>query len=244
MDTLLHSVPLTLKQATTDPRLPWILLDTHRQVWVSFLWGSLLLSPGSWCSQSFVCALQESVSPVLCKFWWLYGGVNGDLLQEGLCHTQVCTQSPWPIVLDQSLWAGHAFCALSRAEQLRRPGAWQAHCPTWTLHLNHLPGPTWLPSQVCCMSPLESWSQAVTLLVDVNYTWSQDDVVRSWEPAHSLVEDAFPGTEIVAAPPCLLALAVASLPLCLWSGRGWYAASWLSFGIHSVLCSVSRPAMP
>ena len=59
--------------------------------------GSLLLSPGSWCTQGFVCALQESVSPVLCKFWWLYGGVNGDLLQEGLCHTQVyCTQSPCP----------------------------------------------------------------------------------------------------------------------------------------------------
>ena len=35
--------------------------------------------------------------PVLCKFWWLYGGVNGDLLQESLCHTQVCcTQSPCP----------------------------------------------------------------------------------------------------------------------------------------------------
>ena len=30
--------------------------------------GSLLLSPGSWCIQSFVCALQESVSPVLYKF--------------------------------------------------------------------------------------------------------------------------------------------------------------------------------
>ena len=44
-----------------------------------------------------LCPLQESVSPVLCKFWWLCGGVNGDLLQEGLCHTQVCcTQSPWP----------------------------------------------------------------------------------------------------------------------------------------------------
>ena len=41
--------------------------------------GSLLLSPGSWCAQVFVCALQESISPVLCKFWWLYGGVNGDL---------------------------------------------------------------------------------------------------------------------------------------------------------------------
>ena len=58
---------------------------------------SLLLSPGSWCAQGVVCALQECVSPVLCKFWWFYGGVSGDLLQEGLCHTQVCcTQSPWP----------------------------------------------------------------------------------------------------------------------------------------------------
>ena len=30
--------------------------------------GSLLLSPGSWCAQGFVCVLQESVFPVLCKF--------------------------------------------------------------------------------------------------------------------------------------------------------------------------------
>ena len=59
--------------------------------------GSLLLSPGSWCTQVSVCALQESFSPVLCKFWRLYGGVNGHLLQESLCHTQVCrTQSPCP----------------------------------------------------------------------------------------------------------------------------------------------------
>ena len=52
------------------------------------LLGSLLLSSGSRCAQGFVCVLQESVSPVLCKFWQLYGGTNGDLLQEGLCHTQ------------------------------------------------------------------------------------------------------------------------------------------------------------
>ena len=57
--------------------------------------GSLLLSPGSWYAQGSVCALQESVPPVLCKFWWFYDGVNGDLLQEGLCHTQVyLSQSP------------------------------------------------------------------------------------------------------------------------------------------------------
>ena len=55
---------------------------------------SLLLSPGSWNARDSVCTLQESVSPVLCKFC---GGVNGHLLQEGLCHTQVCcTQSPCP----------------------------------------------------------------------------------------------------------------------------------------------------
>ena len=72
---------------------PTPLLETPGHSWASLgqsLVGSLLLSPGSWCTQGFVCALQESVSPVLCKFWWLYGGVNGDLLQEGLCHTQVC----------------------------------------------------------------------------------------------------------------------------------------------------------
>ena len=35
--------------------------------------------------------------PVLCKFWGLSGGVNCDLLLEGLYHTQVyCTQCPCP----------------------------------------------------------------------------------------------------------------------------------------------------
>ena len=35
--------------------------------------------------------------PVLCTFWQLSGGVNGNLLQEGSCYTQVyCTQSPCP----------------------------------------------------------------------------------------------------------------------------------------------------
>ena len=24
---------------------------------------------------------------VLCKFWQLYGGINGNLFQEGLCHS-------------------------------------------------------------------------------------------------------------------------------------------------------------
>ena len=60
--------------------------------------GSLLLSRGSWCAQGFVCALQASVSPVLCEFWQLCDGIIGDLLQEALCHTQVCcsqSHCPW-----------------------------------------------------------------------------------------------------------------------------------------------------
>ena len=80
-----------------QPTLP---SETSQHSWSGldhFLVGSLLLSPGSWCTQGSVCALQESVSPVLCKFWWLYGRVNGDLLQEGLCYSQVfCTQMPCP----------------------------------------------------------------------------------------------------------------------------------------------------
>ena len=49
--------------------------------------GSLLFPPGSWCAQGSVCALWSPVSPVPCKFWWLYDGVNGNLLHEILCHT-------------------------------------------------------------------------------------------------------------------------------------------------------------
>ena len=59
--------------------------------------GSLFFSPRSWCAQGFVCALWESVSPVLCEFWQLYDEVNVNFFQEGLCHTQIyCTQSPCP----------------------------------------------------------------------------------------------------------------------------------------------------
>ena len=42
----------------------------HSQaILVQFLVGTPYLFPGSWCSQGFVCALQESVSPVLWRFW-------------------------------------------------------------------------------------------------------------------------------------------------------------------------------
>ena len=93
------------------------------------LTGSLLLSPGSWCTRFCLC-LPRVYFPVLCKFWQLYGGVNGDLLQEGLCHTQVCcTQSPCPcgsplLTRTSTGDAQTQFC-LSLCEDLCEvPGSW------------------------------------------------------------------------------------------------------------------------
>ena len=90
MHVLVHSVPLTLKQATTDPCLCQRLLDTpvlvSYEVTAPFSW---VLVPRRFCS----CPTRVYF-PVLCKFWQLYGGVNGNFLQEGLYQTQVCcTQS-------------------------------------------------------------------------------------------------------------------------------------------------------
>ena len=122
MHVLLHSVPPTLQQATADPHLRWRVLDTNSQASLGqCLVGSLLHSPGFWCTQGFVCALQESVSPVLCKFWGLYGGFNGDLLPEGILpYPGVLHPEPLPLqqlttdpylrrrhsvtILAQSLW--------------------------------------------------------------------------------------------------------------------------------------------
>ena len=46
---LLLPVPLTLRQATVNPHLRQRLPNTHRQVWLSLLWGhcSFLLGPGA-----------------------------------------------------------------------------------------------------------------------------------------------------------------------------------------------------
>ena len=102
MSVLLHSVPPTLQQATTDPRLHWRLPDTHRQVWVSFLWSHTSFSCILVHTRFCLCPLRIYF-PVLCKLWQLYDGVNGDLFQEGLCHTQgCCTQNPCTCGIEQS----------------------------------------------------------------------------------------------------------------------------------------------
>ena len=54
---------------------------------------SMFISLESWCTR-FCCALWVYFL-VLCKFCLLYRGVNGDLLQEDLCHSHTQSPCPW-----------------------------------------------------------------------------------------------------------------------------------------------------
>ena len=93
MHVLLQSVPPTLQQATTthgftgDSRTPTGKSGTvFYGVTVPFSWvlvHKVLLCP------------PRIYFPFLCKFWQLYGGVNGDLLQADLHHTH--TRAPVPV---------------------------------------------------------------------------------------------------------------------------------------------------
>ena len=82
-------------QAPTNPRLcrdSW----THTGNSGTVFCG--VTDPFSWVLVHKVLLCPHKVHfPVMCKVWQLYGGVNGNLLQEDLYHTHVCyTQSPCP----------------------------------------------------------------------------------------------------------------------------------------------------
>ena len=67
-----HTVEFSVPYLTAGNCQPTPLPETpgHSQASLTqSLLGTLLLSPGSWCTQGFVCALQEPVSPVLQKFY-------------------------------------------------------------------------------------------------------------------------------------------------------------------------------
>ena len=94
MSVLLHSLPPTLEQASANPRLHQRLPDTgnSRAVFCG------VTAPFFWVLMHKVLLCPPRVYfPVVYKFWQLYGGVNGGILQKGLCHTHVCcTQSSCP----------------------------------------------------------------------------------------------------------------------------------------------------
>ena len=139
MHALLHSVPLTLQQATADPHLCQRLLDTHGQVWVSLLCGhcSFLLCPGA---HKVLFVPSKSLFPQSCvsSAGSMVGLIATSTKRACAIPLQVCcTQSPCsrPLLTCTStggtqthFWLslcglGVRFC-LPSSEQLRRPGAW------------------------------------------------------------------------------------------------------------------------
>ena len=119
-----HTVTLSAPDPAAGHRQPTPLPETPGHSRASLgrsLVESLLLSPGSWCAQGSVCAFQESISPVLCKFWWLYGGLlvtsskrayaihrstaprASSLLQQSTADPYLLRRHP-NIVLSQFLW--------------------------------------------------------------------------------------------------------------------------------------------
>ena len=89
-----HAVaPRTVVVSAPDPiaghcrSTPPLETPTHRLIWLNLLWGpcSFILGPGA---HKVLFGSSKSLFPQSCVSSGSW--VNGDLLQESLCHTQVC----------------------------------------------------------------------------------------------------------------------------------------------------------
>ena len=63
---------------------------------------------------------------MLCKYWKLQGGVNGDLLQEGLCYTRLLQSEPLPLrqlTADPYMHRRYSNIVLSQSQGSLGPGA-------------------------------------------------------------------------------------------------------------------------
>ena len=159
----------------------------------------------SWrvCCPSLHCSGSRLLCRLNCLKWDL-----GCMYFSGLS----CSGSASQVLHKGTDSVGPAFCALSRPEKLRQPGAWQVHSP----HVGQciLSPPSSQPlgflgaQQECCLRWVVCllWGAVLwiwPLLADVNHPGSQENLVRNWGPAHSLVEDAIPGAKIAPLPSAL-----------------------------------------
>ena len=141
-----------------------------------------------------------------------------------LCPSQVRAAQAASCLASALSPVGPASYSPSRSQPLGSPGALRerrlrcAVCLLWGAGLRLRP--SWWMSTI--QEPRKTWLATGSLLT----VW--------WRTLVS-------GAEI-GVGPCLPALAVPCLPLCLQRlGRGLYAAGQLSFGIRSTLCSVRGP---
>ena len=178
------------------------------------VWATLGLPPLTVCvfSQSTLLRLQVALQGNCLNqaLGWMHflglshSGSGSQVLHKGtdsvLCPTHVQAAQATRCLASALFPGGVVHLIISLV-----PAAWIPSCAAGA------------PSQVCSVSPLGSWSLALTQLVDVNCPGSQEDLVTNWEAACSLIVDAVSGAEFL---PWLSVLAIAPLHPWLWRGIG------------------------
>ena len=100
------------------------------------VWGVLTVYGPHWVSPS-------SPRHVLSRstLLRLQVALQGNCPKQTLCFVHLtelsCSGSGSWVLHKGTDLAGREFCALPRSEHLSQPGAWRAHSPRWTVHLNH-----------------------------------------------------------------------------------------------------------
>ena len=128
--------------------------------------GTLQTNITGVCGECLQCMDNTGFAPV--HSTWAFpdytaqapGCSKGELSKWALC----CMHFPGLSCSGSGSWVlhkgtdsvGHAFCAIPRSEELRRPGAWQAHYLRCVVHLITSPvSAAWfLGCTVCSVSPL------------------------------------------------------------------------------------------
>ena len=118
------------------------------------VWGVLAVSRAHWvcpCSRR-VCFPSLHFSGLGCSQGNCLRWALGCMHFPGLS----CSGAVSPLLHKGADSVGPAFCALPRSEQLRRPGAWQAHSPQVGGVSYHLPGPNHSASWVAARAPVSA----------------------------------------------------------------------------------------
>ena len=92
------------------------------------VWGVLAVSGPHWvccCSQVCVLSLSMLLSLQVALQRNCLRQALGCMHFPGLSHSGLGSQ----VLHKGTDLVGHTFCAFPRSENLRRPGAWQGHCP-------------------------------------------------------------------------------------------------------------------